>query len=376
MTQRLRWLGIVVAPLVLTGLLAPPAAADVSTVAKIIQEPGEYEARFPDVLKLRDGRLMAVWHRATAHAGSVGTIQLSFGSADGRKWSENPTPALANPGTMAGIDTRDPKLGMMPDGSVLMTFFVPGGKVYYSVWKPGWTRFTDPVRLTAPGIDVGIYSHGSPLALADSGSQTDQVLIPIYTVDNDQTGYKGGAHFIRATYRPTGDPRLVVSSAHQIIGNANPPGRKYFEPSFVQYGNTVVTVVRSEQNGGGSPAIVVRWNPYTATPAYEYQSFSDVHANSHHLLKTASGRLLFTYGDRARTGRPTVGMMIGNPTADWTKGKVLPIYDSGAQDQANPSSVEIGTGTFLTLAYNAKPKTSDPKYGGTLWVVQSQAADY
>ncbi|WP_307970413.1 hypothetical protein [Salinispora arenicola] len=73
----------------------------------------------------------------------------------------------------------------------------------------------------------------------------------------------------------------------------------------MQIGSTVVAVVRAEQNGGGSPAIVARWNPYTAMPACTYQSFTGVLANSHHLLKTSDGQVLFTYGDRAQTNRPT-----------------------------------------------------------------------
>jgi hypothetical protein len=367
--RKYRWALAVLASVLMVGAAAQPAAADVSMVAQIVQEPGDYEARFPDVVKLNDGRLMSVWHRATAHSGTVGTIQLSFGSSNGRTWS-TPTPALADPGTMAGIDTRDPKLGKMKDGSVVLTFFVPGGMVYYSVWKPGWTRFTDPVRLTAPEIAGGMYSHGSALALADSGSQVDQVLIPVYT-----TGTTGGAHFIRATWRPTLDPRLLVSGSDKIIGNSNPPGRTYTEPSFVQSGSTVVAVVRAEQDGGGSPAIIAKWNPYTAAPTFTYQSFTGVLANSHHLLKTASGQVLFTYGDKAQAYRPTVGMLISNPTATWVKNTVVPIYNSGATDQANPSSVEIASGTFLTLGYNAKPKTASPT-GGTLWVMESHAADY
>jgi hypothetical protein len=338
-------------------------------VAKVAQEPGDYEARFPDVVKLNDGRLMAVWHRATGHAGVVGTIQLSFGSGDGRTWSA-PAAALANPSTMAGVDTRDPKLGKMNDGSVVLTFFVPSGNVYYSVWKPGWTRFTDPERLTAPEINVGMYSHGGVLALADSGSQVDQVLIPVYTA-----GSAGGAHVIRATWRPTINPRLLVSGSHQIIANDNPPGRTYTEPSFVQFGSTVVGVVRAQQAGAGSPAIVVRWDPYTTAPAFTFQSFTGVLANSHHLLKTASGQVLFTYGDKAQAARPTVGMLINNPTATWVKNTVVPIYNSGAGDQGNPSSVEIAYGTYLTLGYNAKPKTVSPT-GGTLWVMESHAADF
>ncbi|MEV6965130.1 sialidase family protein [Hamadaea sp. NPDC051192] len=364
-----RWPLAVLVAMSIVGGVAQPAAAAVSMVASVVQEPGDYEARFPDVLKLNDGRLMAVWHRATAHSDAVGTIQLSFGSSNGRTWS-TPTPALADPSTMAGIDTRDPKLGKMNDGAVVLTFFVPGGKLYYSVWKPGWTRFTDPEQLVAPGVTGGIYSHGGVLALADNGTQVDQVLIPFYT-----TGTAGGAHFMRATWRATISPRLLVTSSSMMIVNSNPPGRAYTEPSFVQFGSTVVAVVRAEQDGGGSPAIIVKWNPYTATPAFAYQSFTGVLANSHHLLKTASGKILFTYGDKAQTYRPTVGMLISNPTATWTKGTVTPIYNSGAADQANPSSVEIATGTFLTLGYNAKPKSVSPT-GGTLWVMESHAADY
>lgn len=344
---------------------AQPADAAVSIVASIVQEPGEYEARFPDIVPIDSG-LMAVWYRATAHSGTAGTIQLSFGDSAGRSWSAA-GPALANPATMAGIDTRDPKLGKMKDGSVVMTFFVPGGKVYYSVWKPGWTKFTDPVQLT--GLQA-MYSHGPALALDDNGSQVNQVLIPVYT-----TGTTGGAHYIRATWRPTSDPRLLVAGSQQIIVNDNPVGRTYTEPNLVQFGSTVIAVVRSEQNGGGSPAIIAKFNPYAATPTFSYQSFTGVLANSHHLLKTSSGQLLFTYGDKAQSVRPTVGMLISNPTATWVKGTVLPIYNSGSSDQANPSSVEIAAGTFLTLGYNAKTKAQSPT-GGTLWVLESHAADY
>ncbi|RKR86499.1 hypothetical protein BDK92_0729 [Micromonospora pisi] len=364
-----RWVWSGLVALLMVGVVAQPAAASVSMVADVVQEPGDYEARFPDVVKLDDGRLMAVWHRATEHQNTVGTIQLSFGSSDGRTWS-TPTPALANPDTMAGIDTRDPKLGKMNDGSVVLTFFVPGGRVYYSVWKPTWTRFTDPEQLTAPGITGGMYSHGGVLALADNGSQVDQVLIPVYT-----TGTAGGAHFIRATWRASLSPRLLVSGSTKIINNSNPVGRTYTEPSFVQVGSTVVGVIRAEQDGGGSPAIVVRWNPYAATPAFTYQSFTGVLANSHHLLKTSTGQVLFTYGDKAQANRPTVGMLISNPTGTWVKGTVLPIYNSGYADQGNPSSVEIASGTYLTLGYNTKPKTQSAS-GGTLWVLESHAADY
>lgn len=349
-------------------LNALPAAASVTMIGKIVQEPGEYEARFPDIVKLDDGRLMAVWHRATSHSGSVGTIQVSFGSADGRTWS-TPHVALANPDTMAGIDTRDPKLGKMKDGSVILTFFVPTGKVYYSVWKPGWNYFTDPTQLTASGIGA-MYSHGPALALDPSGSLVNHVLVPVYTV-----GTTGGAWYVRTRWDATTNTLVVLESGRKIISNDNPVGRTYTEPNFVQYGSTIVCVVRAEQDGGGSPAILAWWNAYATTPTFTYQSFTGVLANSHHLLKTSDGKILFTYGDKAQSGRPTVGMKISNPTSTWVKSKVVPIYNSGAADQGNPTSVEISAGTYLTLGYNAKTKAQSPS-GGTLWIIESHAADY
>ncbi|WP_212754492.1 sialidase family protein [Nakamurella aerolata] len=355
------------APLV--GVLgAAPAQAAVTFWGKIVQEPGDYEARFPDLLKLNDGRIMAVWHRAASHSGTVGTIQVSYGSADGKTWS-TPHVALANPGTMAGIDTRDPKLGKMNDGSVILTFFVPGGKVYYSVWKPGWGYFTDPTELVAAGIG-GKYSHGGALALANNGSQVNHVLVPVYT-----TGTSGGAWYIRTRWDASTNKLVVLEGARRIISNNNPVGRTYTEPSFVQFGSTVVCAVRAEQNGAGSPVIIARWNPYTAAPSYTFQSFTGVLANSHHLLKTSDGKVLFTYGDKSQSVRPTVGMLISNPTGTWVKGKVLGIYNSGANDQANPSSVEIAAGSFLTTGYNAKTKAASSS-GGTLWLLHSSTADY
>lgn len=356
------------------GGLTLTARAAAIFYGKIVQEPGEYEARFPDILKLNDGRLMAVWHRATSHSGSVGTIQLSFGSADGKTWT-TPTTALANPGTMAGIDTRDPKIGKMNDGSVVMTFFIPGGKVYQSAWKPGWTRFTDPVEIVTSGVTAK-YSHGSPLALATSGTRTNEVLVPFYT-----TGTSGGAWYVRTRWDSPTNKLVTIEAPQRIITNSNPVGREYFEPSFVQFGDTIVCAVRAHQDGGGSPAIIAWWNAYAATPSYRYQYFTGVLASSHHLLKTSDGKVLFTYGDKAQARRPTVGLLISNPTQNWVKGTVVPIYNSGADDQANPSSVEVTAGTYLTLAYNAKAKgttdtsTTSPS-GGTLWIRQTTRADY
>ena len=350
-----------------------PASAAPEFAAVITQEEDEFEARFPDILRLDDGRYMAVWYRATEHAGTIGTVELSFTRPDG-SWEEG-APALARPSAFAGRDMRDPKLGKLADGTVVLTFFTPGDDVdpgvYYAVWKPGWNRFTDPLKFTDPALPR-VASHGSPLALTGSGD----VLIPVY---DGVPGPDGGAYFLRTTLDPV-TLRFTIKRVNKIISNTNPVGRMYFEPSFVQFGDTIVAAIRSETADGtggrvASPVVIGWWNAYADLPAYTFQSFSNVMASSHHLLKTSDGRVLFTYGDKSQQFRPTVGMMITNPTQPWVKGKVVTIYNVGADDQANPSSVETSPGHYWTLAYNAKPKRVTAE-GGKLRIISSVDADY
>jgi hypothetical protein len=384
-----RYLGVTIAAGTLgVAAGATPAAAAVVNIGKIVQEPpgsGD-EARFPDLMKLNDGRIMAVWYKAAEHAGTIGTIQESFGTYRNGAWTWTPEhDALTHQNLMDGKDTRDPKLGKMNDGSLLLQWFVPNDGVWYSVWRPGWTTFADPNKLTVPGFTAIPAEHGGVLALAGS----DRVLVPFYTGG-------GGAYFARATYTPSAANPLSVQDWWAIQENSTTPVNgyddMYQEPSFVQYGATVVAVVRHEQwlhtdtsSRIGAPALVVTWNPYADTPAFT-RSFWDVPANSDHLLKTSDGRLLFTFGDKRYANRPTDATLISNPTQlPWRTAadgqKVIAIYNSGFSDQGNPSSVETAPGTFLTAAYNAKqysttegPGTSPS--GGTLWLLKSNASDY
>src|SRR5688500_15904675 len=88
------------------GLLgvAAPAGAAVTRSGKIVQEPSPYEARFPDLLKLNDGRIMAVWYRAAEHQNTVGKVMVAYDNRDnGRTWPERHD-ALADMAPMSGKD--------------------------------------------------------------------------------------------------------------------------------------------------------------------------------------------------------------------------------------------------------------------------------
>jgi hypothetical protein len=364
----------------------PPAHADVADIGTVVREPQPYEARFPDILQLADGRLMAVWHRATLHVGNdtddaLGTIQMSTMTPNsGSGWSA-PVPALARPGFLGQVDMRDPKLALMSDGQVILTFFTQG-KVYYSYWRPTWTRFTDPRPLDVLGAAPTAASHGSVLPVTSGGVPTGEVLIPFYS-----GGPSGGAYYLRATYHPNSLERLKPFAVKRIIANDEPSGYRYTEPSFVQIGDTIVAAVRAEetlvtpppgQTGNHARALVVaRWDAHddstAATLERVHLGGEPLLASSHHLLKTRQGKILLTYGNRyVYTRRPTYGMLIEDPLAPWT-GTPRLLYDSGAYDQANPSSVEPAEGWFWTLGFDAHPNS---RTVGRLLMIRSRPSDY
>src|SRR5262249_1569151 len=86
--------------------------------AIVAQEPaGASEPRFPDALRLRDGRLLVVYHYADAHTQANGVIRAVTSDDGGQTWSE-PYTVVQN-----DHDNRDPKIVQLRDGTILLTSF-------------------------------------------------------------------------------------------------------------------------------------------------------------------------------------------------------------------------------------------------------------
>ncbi|SDT13899.1 sialidase family protein [Jiangella sp. DSM 45060] len=105
-------------------------------------------------------------------------------------------------------------------------------------------------------------------------------------------------------------------------------------------------------------------NGYTWTPAEP----TDIPASSHDQLLLDDGSVLVTYGIAGVANRPTGGVLVPDAGGDWSGHHQIPIYDSGHGDQANPSSVEIEPGVFMTLAYDVP--------AGTLYGIFTELEDY
>ncbi|GAA1973113.1 sialidase family protein [Amycolatopsis minnesotensis] len=312
-------------------------------------------AYFPDLVRLRGGSLFAAYREGVGHVGMDGKL-LSVTSADGgRTWSA-PRPLLDTP-----FDDRDPKLTVTDRGTLFVTYFEidwrtspaisrgtsvirsdDGGRTWTAPKKID-TAMTGPSNESDSGYWLGwAASHGAIVATGGGA-----LLAPLYgTLPHDK--------WQRASVVRSTDGGRTWRGETVIAAR---PGIHFQEP--------VLTVLRD-----GQLVALIRTNTGIAYLSrspdggahWTEPQPTRIPASSHHLLTTAEGSVLLTYGDVSgrfspAPGRPTVGRLLDRPKGTFDEGKDVLLYDVGTPgapvfDQANPSSAEIRPGRFLTLTYD------------------------
>jgi hypothetical protein len=278
-------------------------------------------AHFPDIVKLSDGRLLAAFRESKGHIKADGCIRLVESSDGGETWSE---PWIAVDGEW---DDRDPKLACLADGTVVLSYFVIdwSTKPRHSDYGTFTRRSTDGSVAELPGGDL---------------------LMPLY-------GRLPGREWHRATaVRSTDGGRTWPVGSEVLLGEMD--GVHFQEPTLTVLDGEVAALIRTT----AEVAYLTRskddgrtWSPAEPT---------DMPASSHHVLPLTTGELLITYGDlshRFSQFRETVGRLVTRPLDTWDGYPDVQIYDSGHSDQANPSSVEIRPGRFLTLGFDIPAAT-------------------
>ncbi|MBN2296518.1 MAG: exo-alpha-sialidase [Pirellulales bacterium] len=175
---------------------------------------GAYEA-FPDVCRLSDGRLMAVFYAGYGHVAMPndklpkgGRISYCISSDEGKTWS--PAKVLYD----GPNDDRDPSIVQLPDGRLLCTFFTlipskkPGerwtcegtsmiesndmGKTWSKprVIYPGY-YVSSPIRVLSDGrLALGLYSEKDDTAFGAIGLSDDKGKTWKKVVDIDNGGIR------------------------------------------------------------------------------------------------------------------------------------------------------------------------------------------
>lgn len=319
----------------------------------VLTDPVGTAIRFPDVIKLADGRLYAAYHSAAAHANANGTIYTTTSRDGGRTWTE---PKFIFGGD---YDNRDPKLLQLRDGTILLTFFQTewvGGVgvnrgVYIMRWVPRDRGFAGPYRVDSPHSPA--YNHGPAVELPDG-----DVLLPMYG---------GGARVARSH-----DGGRNFSPSEEVFVVQDTSVRAYHEPNITRLpSGELVMGIRTQDLTTNTPAPTVVTRSFDGGRTWSPLAQSGYKTSSHHQLLTSDGRLLLTYGLIGPTGaRPTYGSMITDPAGPWTGAPAFPLYDAGTGfDQANPSTVEVSPGHYLTLGFDVLDRTlvaafsTDADYG-------------
>ncbi|GIF00421.1 sialidase family protein [Paractinoplanes rishiriensis] len=300
-------------------------------------------AHFPDLVALPGGRLLAAYREGAGHVRSDGRICLVDSDDGGRTWT---APRVAVDGAH---DDRDPKLAVLPDGTVLLSYFVIdwATRPRHTVHGTYVRRSDDGGQTWSAAVAVGTMlsgwaaSHGAATALP-----TGDLLLPLY-------GKRSGDEWERATVvRSTDGGRTWPADTEVVLAAGD--GVHFQEPTLTVLDDQVVALIRStatqaylcrSADGGRT------WSPPQPT---------DMPASSHHALRLSSGEVLVAYGDlseRFSQLRETVARLVRRPHDTWDGYQDVQLYDSGHPDQANPSSAEVRPGVFLTLGFDVRAAT-------------------
>ncbi|PZF81578.1 sialidase family protein [Jiangella anatolica] len=307
----------------------------------VAQEPeGAAEPRFPDAVRLADGTIVVAYHYADGHTKADGVVRMIRSTDDGATWSD-PVTVAATPGG----DNRDPKLSVLRDGTVLLTVFrtdwstVPERNVGTFVYRSTDGGLTFPEVTQVEGTQPVTAQHAPAVELPNG-----DVLQPLY-------GY--GARLARST-----DGGRTFPASAEITVVADDERYSNAEPNVVRLpSGELVMQIRRRDNvfAAESESMLVR--SFDDGRTWTTPEPTGLPASSAHLLLTTDGSVLMTYGNSAQPGRPTYGALIEDPSGPWTDHETLPLYNSGWEDQANPTSVELTDGSFLSFGFDVAVRT-------------------
>jgi sialidase-1 len=171
---------------------------------------GGYEA-FPDVCRLADGRLMAVFYAGYDHVSlptakwpKGGRIDLVLSSDEGRTWSK-PRALFDGPD-----DDRDPSIVQLPSGKLLCNFFSLRGKPAEAGAAGAWdglgTWIVDSIdqgrTWSAPRLVSAEYYCSSPIRLLPDG----RLMLGLYRQEGEKAwGAVATSHDEGKTWTPIVD---------------------------------------------------------------------------------------------------------------------------------------------------------------------------
>ena len=301
--------------------------------------PYYYHIAFPDVCRMKDGRLICVWRRGMQHMQpGMGRLELAIGSPDGTKWGKSWIFAAED-----SLDLRDPSIFMCPNGDLLCNYFISyDGHTWVQRSTDNGQTWSE--RFAINSLEGSAYTSSRPAVINNevwlatygtAGSDNENSLISILkSKDNGQTW-----------------------TQEVPFSKLNPETYKFQEPALVQSGNRVICHVRVDEGGmhdyvrgiGEMRQIV---SDDCGKTWSDWREDFDFCGQAHELYKTESGVLISAFRWLSPDIKSTyVGMMYSTDNGDtWSKDRIIRISPSDSEC-GYPSIVSLGDDKFLVTYY-------------------------
>lgn len=300
---------------------------------------------FPVAIRLKNGDILAVLRGGAPHIGVKGRLDLVRSTDGGRTWSK--------PWTVAdeAEDDRNPALGQLRDGTVILGYVVARGYdetgLRFKGKRQDWifegvylTRSRDNGKTwTKPERSQTTYDfYNGKGAISPYGkivqTKDGAALMAVYFEFHDDRGNE--SYVFRSTDggKTWGQPALI--------------GRHYNETGLaVLKDGSIVAALRSEKGGNLATSFSSDGGRTWSTP-------TQVTADREHpadLIQLSGGRLLMTFGERNEPRGARAVISSDNGKTWSTQTPFILANDAPNGDTGYPSSVETAPGRITTLYY-------------------------
>jgi hypothetical protein len=334
-------------------LLATSSGNPAASIERVtVVEGGGY---FPVAIRLASGEILAVLRGGGAHIGRAGRLDLVISLDQGRTWAK-PWTAVDGP-----EDDRNPALGQLVDGTILLAYAVLSGYEADGLKLSGKRedRVFDGVYLmrskdkgktwSKPERSPDIYSfyngkgavspYGKIIQLKDG-----TVLMAVYFEFFENPGNESYIFRSRDGGKTWGEPSLL--------------GKNFNETAILELSDgSLMAAMRSEKS---AHIAVTRSADGGKTWSPPSQLTQDMEHPAD-LIRLKGGEVLMTYGERnAPMGARALVSRDGGKT--WNmEGKIILAEDAPNTDCGYPSSVEANDGQIVSLYYQVNDLKNAPQ---------------
>lgn len=330
-------------------LLFSLVAAQAAEVKTVTQGLGY----FPVMIRLKSGELLSVVRGGGAHVDVRGRLDLIMSKDEGKTWSA-PWTAIDEE-----FDDRNPALGQLEDGTVLLAYAVAknydetgrkfagprSARVFDGVYlmrsKDKGRTWSKPERSETINqfyVGKGLVSPYGKLAIAKDGT----LLMAVYFEFFDDRSFQSYVFRSKDKGRTWGEPALMGAG-------------------FNETGITVMsdgTVLAALRSGKGQFLSIARSSDHGRTWSEPAKVTNDLQ-HPGDLISLKDGRVLLTFGER-NVPRGVKAILSSDGGKTWGEPIVL-ASDSPNIDTGYPSSVQLRDGRIATMYYAVGDQEKAPE---------------